>query len=52
MITPVDTNKVKVAFETANNEWGIKMTATVKCPDCGKTYSVDVPVDPVGFFSV
>jgi hypothetical protein len=52
MITPRDTDKIKQAFENANDAWGLKLTSQVKCPDCGEVFEIDVPVDPVGFFSV
>ena len=41
---------MRTAFEEANTLWGLKLTAQVKCQDCGNLYEIEVPIDPVRFF--
>ncbi len=43
-------NRINEAVE-ALNEWGPKKTADLKCKDCGEVMTVDLPLDPVSFFS-
>lgn len=33
------------------NEWGIEYVVQVQCKDCGETFDLEVPVNPVSFFS-
>lgn len=33
------------------NEWGTEFTHTFKCKECGKEFPVEVPLNPVSFFS-
>jgi hypothetical protein len=50
-ISPKLSDEIKDGFDKANNLWGIEMIAEVKCLDCGSTYKIELPVDPVSFFS-
>jgi hypothetical protein len=34
------------------NDWGAEFTHTFKCKECGKDFPVEVPLNPVSFFSV
>lgn len=33
------------------NEWGTEFTHTFKCDECGKEFPVEVPLNPISFFS-
>jgi hypothetical protein len=33
------------------NDWGASLVATCNCKDCGKEFKVDIPVNPVSFFT-
>ena len=35
----------------AINDWGPTMRATVKCRDCGEDFPVELPINPVSFFT-
>ena len=32
------------------NDWGIKRTFDLKCPDCGESFEYDAGLDPINFF--
>lgn len=34
----------------ALNQWGPQLKWTAKCKDCGKSFDVDLPINPVAFF--
>lgn len=44
-------NTLTAAIEKSNS-WGLDYMQTVKCPDCGEEFTIEVPVNPVSFFSV
>lgn len=37
-------------FDKAN-EWGVNLVSELKCRDCGEIYKVEVPLNPISFFS-
>jgi hypothetical protein len=44
-------NTLTAAIEKSNS-WGLDYMQTVKCSDCGEEFTIEVPVNPVSFFSV
>jgi hypothetical protein len=43
-------NRIAEKIETIN-QWGSDLKATCKCKDCGQDYSVEIPINPVSFFT-
>lgn len=43
-------NKIAIQSETVNN-WGPNLKYTCKCKDCGESFEVDIPINPVTFFT-
>jgi hypothetical protein len=42
----------KIAFQSeAVNSWGPNLKYTCKCKDCGEEFEVDIPINPVTFFT-
>lgn len=42
----------KIAQRVENiNEWGPDVSWTCKCRDCGEEFKVDIPINPVSFFT-
>jgi hypothetical protein len=33
------------------NDWGVGQTTTVKCKDCGEDFVIELPLNPVSFFT-
>jgi len=33
------------------NEWGLDLTSTLTCRDCGEKFDVELPLNPISFFS-
>lgn len=33
------------------NDWGPKQSSTVKCKDCGEQFDVELPLNPISFFT-
>lgn len=44
------TNKIVQKIESIN-VWGAKMTVTSKCKDCGTDFNVEIPLNPISFFT-
>lgn len=44
------TNRVTDAIEKAN-AWGPDLSTSVKCRDCGEELKLDLPINPVNFFT-
>jgi len=49
-ITTPYQNKITDAIEKTN-EWGPDQTVTLKCKDCGQEMAVDLPLNPISFFT-
>ena len=43
------TNSIGAKIEPIN-DWGAKMQWTGACKDCGETFEVDIPINPISFF--
>lgn len=43
-------NKVAQKIQSVN-DWGSNLTWTCKCRDCGKEFPVEIPINPVSFFT-
>lgn len=43
-------NRISDLIEDSN-EWGLDYVRTVKCKDCGEDFLLELPVNPVSFFS-
>lgn len=39
------------ALIDSSNDWGLDYVRTVKCKDCGEEYNLELPVNPISFFS-
>jgi hypothetical protein len=44
-------NKITDGIDNANNSWGINFEHTIQCKDCGAAVLVDLPINPITFFS-
>lgn len=44
------TNKLASKIDELN-DWGISTVATVECKDCGAPFEVELPINPVNFFT-
>lgn len=44
------TNRIADSIETSNS-WGPNLTSSCKCLDCGEEFTVEVPINPISFFS-
>lgn len=44
------TNVIGSAMEKINN-WGSDLSWTCRCRDCGEEFSVEIPINPVAFFT-
>ena len=33
------------------HDWGPELTRTIKCKDCGEEFEIDVPINPISFFT-
>jgi hypothetical protein len=33
------------------NNWGLDLTSTLVCRDCGEKFDVELPLNPISFFS-
>ena len=44
-------NKITDRIDDANNSWGITFEHTIQCKDCGEAVKVDLPINPITFFS-
>lgn len=43
----------KIANEVAMvSNWGVSPSKTIKCPDCGEDWTIELPVNPVTFFTL
>lgn len=49
-IQPSAVNRIGDKIENVD-EWGAEMRWTCKCKDCGETFTVDIPINPVSFFT-
>lgn len=49
-ITTPYQNRITDAIEKTN-EWGPKQASKLKCKDCGAGFDVDLPLNPISFFS-
>lgn len=43
-------NAIAKKIETVN-DWGSDLKTTCKCKDCGNDFSVEIPINPVSFFT-
>lgn len=43
-------NRITEAIERTN-EWGPAQTTTIKCRDCGEDMTVELPLNPISFFT-
>lgn len=43
-------NRITKAIERTN-KWGPKQSSTIKCKDCGEHFEVDLPLNPISFFT-
>lgn len=43
-------NKIGDKIESIN-DWGTRMRWTCKCKDCGEDFTVEIPINPVSFFT-
>lgn len=43
-------NKIAAKIENIN-DWGSDLKAPVKCKDCGAEFAVEIPINPVSFFT-
>jgi hypothetical protein len=43
-------NRITEAIERTN-EWGLKQTSTITCKDCGEAFEVELPLNPISFFT-
>ncbi len=34
-----------------NSNWGVESTTTIKCKNCGEKYTIEVPTNPITFFT-
>lgn len=50
-ITPDYVDRITDATAKFNDCWGISFKTTLKCAECNSEYTIDLPVDPVSFFS-
>jgi len=32
------------------HDWGLDLSVTLKCKDCGEDYSIQIPINPISFF--
>lgn len=49
LTTPQQNRIAEVVAKT--NEWGPKTTATLTCMDCGEEFEVELPLNPISFFT-
>lgn len=49
-ITTPYQNRITEAIEKTNS-WGPQQTVTLKCKDCGKDMPVELPLNPISFFT-
>ena len=49
-ITTPYQNRITEAIEKTNS-WGPRQTVTLKCKDCGKDMPVELPLNPISFFT-
>lgn len=51
MIPKTYTKKLTKGIENMNNTFGIDFNSKLQCKDCGTTYDVEIPLNPIVFFS-
>lgn len=51
MIPKTYTKKLTKGIENMNNAFGIDFNSKLQCKDCGTTYDVEIPLNPIVFFS-
>ncbi len=44
-------NQIADKIESSNNSWGINFEHTIQCKDCGEAVKIDLPINPITFFS-
>lgn len=44
-------NKIASKIESASDVWGSNFKTEIKCKDCGETVEVEIPVNPISFFT-
>ena len=48
-ISPGMMNQLANAIDKSQ-EWGVTTTKEIKCKDCGETYTIEIPINPISFF--
>lgn len=49
-ISPSIMNQLAIAIDESQN-WGPNTIATVTCKDCGEKFEIEVPINPISFFT-